>query len=57
MIRTTTRVQTTLDCFPSQREKHWFTEETFLGLMRLRGLESNSPGGYAEGFYGRKLTL
>ena len=52
-----TKVRTILECFQSQREKHWFTEETFLGLMRLRGVESNSPGGYAEGFYGRKLTV
>jgi LmbE family N-acetylglucosaminyl deacetylase len=43
--------------FGSQREKSWFTAETFLGLMRLRGVECRSAGGYAEGFYGRKLTL
>lgn len=24
---------------PGQRVKHWFAEETFLGLMRLRGME------------------
>jgi hypothetical protein len=23
----------------------------------LRGVESNAPDGYAEGFYGRKLIL
>ena len=43
--------------FASQRDKHWFTEETFLGLMRLRGMECRSPGGYAEAFYGRKTVL
>ncbi len=51
------KVRTILECFGSQRDKHWFTEDTFLGLMRLRGVESNSAGGHAEGFYGRKLTL
>lgn len=42
--------------FGTQRDKHWFTEETFLGLMRLRGLESRAPSGYAEAFYSRKAV-
>ncbi len=43
--------------FASQRKKHWFTAETFLALQRLRGIESNAPGGFAEGFHCRKLLL
>jgi LmbE family N-acetylglucosaminyl deacetylase len=43
--------------FGSQRDKHWFTDETFMGLMRLRGMESRAPGGYAEAFYSRKTVL
>jgi LmbE family N-acetylglucosaminyl deacetylase len=43
--------------FPSQAERPWFSDETFLGLMRLRGIESRSPDGYAEGFHCRKLVL
>ena len=43
--------------FGSQRDKHWFAAETFLGLMRLRGMECRAPGGYAEGFYARKVPL
>ncbi len=46
-----------LDSFQSQKEKHWFTEETFLSILRLRGIESNAPGKYAEGFYCRKLVF
>jgi LmbE family N-acetylglucosaminyl deacetylase len=46
-----------LDCFPSQREKHWFDDLTFRGLMRLRGLECAAASGLAEGFYARKLRL
>jgi LmbE family N-acetylglucosaminyl deacetylase len=46
-----------LSSFPSQRDKHWFTEEVFLGLMRLRGVECASPTGYAEAFYARKAVL
>ena len=41
--------------FKSQRTKHWFDAETFMGLMRLRGVESGAR--YAEGFYCRKSVL
>jgi LmbE family N-acetylglucosaminyl deacetylase len=44
-------------CFPSQRGRDWFTADTFFGLMRLRGLESRSPSGLADGFHARKLVL
>jgi LmbE family N-acetylglucosaminyl deacetylase len=46
-----------VDSFQSQQTKHWFEENTFLSLMRLRGMECNSPSGYAEAFYCRKLVL
>ena len=46
-----------LDCFPSQRSRQWFTRDTFEALARLRGIECNAPEGYAEAFYGRKLSL
>jgi LmbE family N-acetylglucosaminyl deacetylase len=51
------KVATVMECFSSQRDKPWFTPETFNALMRLRGVESNSPSGYAEAFYGRKLVV
>ena len=43
--------------FLTQRTKHWFSEGTFFALMRLRGVEANSPTRFAEAFYGRKVTL
>jgi LmbE family N-acetylglucosaminyl deacetylase len=43
--------------FGSQRDKRWFSEEVFRGLMRIRGMEAGSPSGYAEAFYGRKLVI
>jgi LmbE family N-acetylglucosaminyl deacetylase len=46
-----------MEAFPSQREKHWFSRETFLSTLRLRGIESGSPDGHAEAFYCRKLVL
>jgi LmbE family N-acetylglucosaminyl deacetylase len=45
------------DAFGTQRDKHWFTDETFLGLMRLRGMECRARGGYAEAFYARKVVV
>ena len=51
------KVEALLECFPSQADKHWFDGEVFTALMRLRGMESRSPSGLAEGFYGRKLVL
>lgn len=46
-----------MEAFQSQRNKHWFQPETFLALMRLRGMECNAPSGYAEAFYCRKASL
>lgn len=51
------KVQCLMEAFESQRGKRWFEPETFLGLMRLRGMECNAPSGYAEAFYGRKVVL
>jgi LmbE family N-acetylglucosaminyl deacetylase len=51
------KVEYLLKAFESQRTKPWFDRETFLGLMRIRGMESNSPSGYAEAFHCRKLVL
>src|SRR5919108_753332 len=44
------KVEHLLDCFPTQRDKNWFTRETFMAVMRLRGVECNAAHGYAEGF-------
>jgi hypothetical protein len=46
-----------MSCFKTQRNKHWFSPDTFQGLMRIRGLEANSPGKFAEAFYARKTLL
>jgi LmbE family N-acetylglucosaminyl deacetylase len=43
--------------FASQAGNQWFTDDAFLSLLRLRGIESNAPSGYAEGFYARKVCL
>ena len=43
--------------FPSQAGRHWFDRETFLGLLRLRGMECVAPDRYAEAFTVRKTVL
>jgi LmbE family N-acetylglucosaminyl deacetylase len=43
--------------YASQRDRHWFADETFRGLMRLRGMECCAPAGYAEAFYLRKAVI
>ena len=42
--------------YPSQASKGSFALEAFRGLMAVRGLESKSPGGFAEAFYCRKMV-
>jgi LmbE family N-acetylglucosaminyl deacetylase len=51
------KIATLLESFGSQRSRHWFSDDLFRGLMRLRGMEANSPTGYAEAFRCRKLQL
>jgi LmbE family N-acetylglucosaminyl deacetylase len=51
------KVSALLRHFQSQTGKHWFTADTFWALLRLRGIECVSPSGFAEAFYGRKLSL
>jgi len=43
--------------FRSQARKHWFTQEAFLSLMRIRGIECAARECYAEAYYGRKLSV
>jgi len=51
------KVRHLMDVFRSQQTKRWFQESTFLGLMRLRGMECNAQSGYAEAFHCRKVAL
>jgi hypothetical protein len=51
------KVSNLVTIFESQRTKPWFRDDTFLGLMRLRGMESNATSGYAEAFYTRKMVI
>jgi LmbE family N-acetylglucosaminyl deacetylase len=51
------KIAALLDCFGSQRNHQWFDADLFRGLMRLRGIECNSPTRFAEAFHARKLMI
>jgi len=51
------KIEYLFQAFNSQHAKRWFDRETFFGLMRIRGMESNSASGYAEAFYARKVVV
>lgn len=42
-------------CFPSQHARDWWSDDLFLGLARLRGVECRAP--FAEAFTCTKCTL
>ena len=51
------KVDALMKSYRSQANRDWFTRDTFLAMLRLRGLECRSRSGYAEAFYGRKLRF
>jgi LmbE family N-acetylglucosaminyl deacetylase len=51
------KVRYLMQAFQSQHTKRWFRQDTFLALLRLRGMECNAPSGNAEAFYCRKMVL
>lgn len=51
------KIQVLMDCFKTQRDKSWFTEDVFSSILRLRGVECRAPSGFAEAFHARKLVL
>jgi hypothetical protein len=49
------KVAKLMEFYASQQSKHWFDRETFISILRLRGMQSASR--YAEAFYSRKLVV
>ena len=43
--------------FSSQRSRAWFAEDTFMALMRLRGINAGAPDGLAEAFHCRRVCV
>jgi LmbE family N-acetylglucosaminyl deacetylase len=50
------KVDHLVSAFPSQRDRSWFSADTFWGLLRLRGIEAGEAG-FAEAFTCRKMVL
>jgi LmbE family N-acetylglucosaminyl deacetylase len=51
------KIKNILAYYTTQSEKHWFKEDLFLSIMRMRGMECASSTNYAEAFYCRKIVL
>jgi LmbE family N-acetylglucosaminyl deacetylase len=51
------KVKSLMRFFGTQKNKHWFSEDLFEGLMRLRAIEVASPTRYAEAFHSRKILF
>lgn len=51
------KIQYLQQAYNSQQSKSWFTDDLFRSIMRIRGMESNSPSMLAEAFYSRKCVL
>jgi LmbE family N-acetylglucosaminyl deacetylase len=51
------KIDIVLATFRTQSPRRWFDPDAFRGLMRLRGMESNTDSRFAEGFMCRKVVL
>jgi len=51
------KIDTILNCFKSQASNHWFSEDLFKSILRVRGMECNAPNGFAEAFHCRKMVI
>lgn len=49
------KVNSLMECYPSRSFHHWWSRDTFMALMCLRGIEANV--GWAEGFFARKILV
>ncbi len=51
------KVDHLMAAFESQASKGWFTPDTFMATLRLRGVECASPTRFAEAFVCRKVVV
>jgi LmbE family N-acetylglucosaminyl deacetylase len=51
------KIKIVLEVFSTQTSKNWLDADTLRAILRLRGVESNTPERYAEAFYAPKLLL
>lgn len=53
----TRKVDNIIGIYKTQLDKQWFSRDTFVSILRLRGVESNAFQHYAEAFYCRKILF
>jgi len=51
------KISNILSIFKTQASKHWFKEDLFYSILRIRGMECLSPTNHAEAYYCRKWVL
>jgi LmbE family N-acetylglucosaminyl deacetylase len=51
------KIEAILAFFHTQEHRQWFSADLLLSVLRVRGMESGAPTGYAEAFYCRKMVL
>lgn len=51
------KIEHLMTAFPTQRNRDWYSVETFESMLRLRAIESRSLTGFAEAFHCRKVVL
>lgn len=51
------KAETIMRVFGSQAGRQWFSEDLFISVLRIRGMECAAASRYAEGFYCRKALL
>ena len=51
------KIETIVECFPTQNGKSWFSDDTYWAVLRLRGVECHSPSKLAEAFYAHKMIV
>jgi LmbE family N-acetylglucosaminyl deacetylase len=51
------KAETIMRVFGSQAGRQWFSEDLFMSVLRIRGMECAAASRYAEGFYCRKALL
>jgi len=51
------KVEIIMSSFDTQSGRHWFTEDMFYSMMRIRGMEVRAPENYAEAFHAPKVLF
>ncbi|MCC7349886.1 MAG: PIG-L family deacetylase [Phycisphaerales bacterium] len=51
------KIELLMEGFPTQAGRQWFSADTFWAMLRIRGVECNSPARFAEAFGCRKMVI